>query len=107
MWISRKDYTDLVEGRMEAQTVAVTLGRTTTYQTTTIDWLKMRLTQVEMERAQLIQRFLGVSIPVPEFAGPKEPEQSTNELFNFKDIGDAEADRLGIGWNADGTLRRA
>lgn len=74
--------------------------------TSHIEWLQVRLTQLEFERAQLLQRYMGVTVPVPTFE--KAPVLDASDLSNtpdFNDIGDEEAQRLGIGWNADGTLR--
>jgi len=72
-----------------------------------VDWFRIRLTQLEKERAQMILRYTGVAIESPVFA--KEPEKSPldqvlGEVSTFDDVGDEIAAKLGIGWKPDGSL---
>lgn len=77
-------------------------------QQTTIDWLMVRVTQVEKERAQLFERYTGVRLAIPEItreADTKPTDRSFDFPVSFNDIGDAEAASQGLGWNDDGTLK--
>lgn len=108
MWISRKDYDRLIEER--ATLLAENRERATSLAAlqTTLDWARVRLNQAEHERAQLLYNYTGVKVSTPTI----EPVRKTpsihevmSQLPSFEDIGDAEARKLGIGWNDDGTLK--
>jgi hypothetical protein len=108
MWVSRKDYdrqlTELVELRTEQR--ALTQLNATIQ--ATLDWARVRLTQVEHERAQLLFNYTGVKILSPsiekERVGPTV-QSAIDSAPSFEDIGDEAARKLGIGWNDDGTLK--
>ncbi len=70
---------------------------------THLEWTRLRLVQVEFERAALIKKFMGVDIPVPEIEDPYQPIDPS-ATPDFSDVGDEEAAKLGIEWNKDGTL---
>jgi hypothetical protein len=80
-----------------------------------MDWFRARLTQLEHERALLIQHYMGITIKVPEITlvkpdAPTSPREQTPFLdlasaALFADVGEEEATRLGITHNADGTLK--
>lgn len=63
---------------------------------TTLDWLRTRVNALEMERAQLVQKALGISLPVPEIL--RNPVVSPVELNAdlFEDMGDDKAKALGF-----------
>jgi hypothetical protein len=109
MWISRKVYDDLRDGKLRADTALQSLQGELVAHKTMIDWMRIRLSQVEQERAQLLFNYTGVKIATPsiEPAPVQRPEQILAALPHFNDVGDEEAQRLGIGWNPDGTLRYA
>lgn len=69
-----------------------------------IEWLQVRLTQVEYERAGLIKRYMGIDVPVATFEPNTDKAPDPNQTMDFNDIGDAEAARLGLEWAADGTV---
>ena len=78
---------------------------------TTLDWMRVRLTQIEHERAQMLYNFTGVKVQVPsiERETPAAPRPgSVSDILaavhHFGDVGDAEALKLGVDWNADGTV---
>lgn len=105
MWISSDVYLKLREelaterGRNEAQAVAARALETT------LDWLRVRLTQLEGERAVLISNYMGISIPTPSIVKAPKPEESPyHSVPHFHDVGDAEAARMGISWAEDGTV---
>jgi hypothetical protein len=112
MWIKRELFERLLTERANAQGVAQTLERRTIAQDTTIDWLKVRLTQIEYERAQLINTYMGVKIPVPEFSKSVAAEESLSiekvlaATVDFSDIGDDAAKAQGLDWDGEGRLTR-
>lgn len=66
---------------------------------TSFDWLKSRVNALEIERAQLMQKAYGISVPVPEVVRTTVPMPASNMLdLNsalFEDIGDDAARELG------------
>ena len=126
MWINRQTFDDLHKQLYITHGRNQTLEHNYTALMTTLDWLRVRVTQLEMERAQMLYNYTGVKVPTPiidrkpEALGSEEwrgasalpprkqaqgPEGAVAGLPNFEDVGDAEAARLGIDWNPDGTLR--
>lgn len=110
MWISRKAYEDLQAERTRALSNYHLLKEHNKALQVTLDWLRVRQTQVEMERAQLVSHYMGINVSVPSIV-PERPNlphvegHPLNAVPNFDDMGDEEARRLGIGWADDGTLR--
>lgn len=106
MWLDRQVYDDLRLSEAEAKGKATALDIRITAMDTMMDWFRVRLTQLEKERAQLIHRYTGVVIETPVFAKePEKPiEQILSEVSSFDDVGDEVAKRLGIGFKSDGTL---
>ena len=104
MWIARTEYERLAgaRGKLDA-----TLQRCAAQQTTN-DWLMMRLTQLEHERAVLVQNYMGVKIPVPEIGRAVETVDVEKALRDpgslFADVGDEEAKRLGLDWDETGAV---
>lgn len=103
MILSRKVYDDLRDALVKAQVEAAALTQVNAQLNAHIEWMRVRLTQLEFERAQLIKKYMGVDIPTPSFEEP-DTHPDPNETFSFGDVGDKVAAELGIGWNADGTL---
>ena len=110
MWISRKDYDRLVlrNAELEGENRATREHLTATK--TTLDWARVRLSQTEHERAQLLFNYTGVKIATPAIVeeratvGPSIHDVMS-QMPSFDDIGDAEARRLGLAWNDDGTIK--
>ena len=105
MWIDRKTYDDLWKQLHETTIANQVLERHSTTLETTMDWLRVRVTQLEMERAQLLWRYTGVKVPVPEIV--KTDGVASNPMTqtpNFNDIGDTESAKLGISWDENGEL---
>lgn len=61
-----------------------------------MDWFKLRLNQVERERAMLVQDRLGVKITVPEFVPTYEdPASALAQMPDFGSVGsDARPDAV-------------
>lgn len=109
MWISRVVFTELRDKLLKAEAVRDSLATHNRALETTCDWFRVRITQLEHERALLIQHYMGVNIPVPSIERvPDKPKESPyHPVPHFNDIGDAEAKRLGITWNPDGSVSYA
>lgn len=108
MLISRKVWEAERDARVRAEAVAGALQNQVATLTTAMDWQMMRLTQLEKERAQLIQRYMGITIAVPEVHQERLDSSATlQELPSFDDVGDKEAARLGIHWNDVGEVEYA
>ena len=53
-----------------------------------LDWFKLRLNQVEMERAMLMQDRIGVKISVPQFIPAMEnPDEALNKVVDLTTVG--------------------
>ncbi len=111
MWIQRALFEKLIGDKAKAEGAAQILAQRVVQQDATIDWMKTRLTQLEYERAQLINNYMGVKIPTPEFdketvaRAPRiTAEDVLNQTVAFIDMGDEEAAKLGLGWDDEGRL---
>jgi hypothetical protein len=62
---------------------------------TNFDWLRMRVNTLEIERAGLIQKAYGITLPVPEIAKKVIAESGDDKQFSFADIGEDLARQLG------------
>lgn len=65
-----------------------------------IDWMRHRVNALEKQNAILLQKAAGISLPVPEIV-PTRPGTMTDipnfdSLPSFEDVGDTEAQRLGL-----------
>lgn len=107
MWISQATFTSLVADRAKAEGEARALETHNVALKTTMDWMAMRLTQLEHERAQLIFNYMGVKIQVPSIEPAGEPVTTSDILSaapSFADMGDEAAKAEGYDWDAEGRL---
>lgn len=109
MLISRQAYNDLRDLALKAEAVCHKVEQHNVALQTTMDWMRTRLNQLEHERAQLIYQYMGVKIAVPVIAPapavqPEAVANMINETPSFEDMGDEEAARQGISWNAAGEV---
>lgn len=118
MWITQTAYLELQKALIGAQAEVAAIKAQQAALTNTNDWLMVRVTQLEMERAKLIEVNYGVKVDVPVIE--KRPEHfvtgmttgqpkldsdfSLNQTISFNDVGDDEARRLGISWNDNGEV---
>ena len=58
------------------------------------DWLRMKVNQLERERAQLIEKAYNITLPAPELT--RHVAADVPDAFSFEDIGDDLAKRLGM-----------
>lgn len=108
MWIARPSYERLLKERDEAHGANRALEQQTTTQKITMDWLMVRLTQLEHERAQLLHRYMGVEIVVPTMeptpsAGSVQA-RALEDLPSFADMGDEQAKAAGLDWDTEGRV---
>ncbi len=104
MFIARHVYDEQRMERVKANEECTALNRVNIQLNAHIEWLHLRLVQVETERAFLLKKYMGVDIPVPEIT-PVDTPPDMNQTVSFEDMGDQQAEALGIGWNDDGSLR--
>lgn len=107
MFVSIKVYSDLRESLITAQAEARAFQEANKGLQVTLDWLRTRVTQMEKERAILIERMFGVKIPVPEIMVAPDPfkEHPFNDLAGmFVGMNDEEAAKAGIEHTATGEL---
>ena len=104
MFLSRKAYDDLRDTLVKHEIEGKALMQVNAQLNAHIEWMRVRLTQLEFERAQLIKRYMGIDIPTPSFEAPDD-HPDPNQTFSFNDVGDAIAAKLGISFNPDGTLK--
>lgn len=107
MFISRNAYDDLRLREAEARSRAEQQASELAALRTTLDWFRLRINQIEVERAQLLLTYTGVKVPVPqvqETQTTQSPADILAKLPHFFDMGDVLARQMHIGHNADGTV---
>ena len=116
MFISRKHYDDLRAEWTKNHEEARVLSEQNHFLRTTLDWMRVRLTQVEHERALMIYNYTGVKVKSPSFEKETENIPGTNmrqgsvsdalqaSATLFADVGDAEAAKQGIIWDEFGNV---
>jgi hypothetical protein len=75
----------------------------------TIDWMRHRINALERANSILMNKVSGVSMPVPEIVASRPGSMSNlpdtmTHMPSFEDVGDGEAQRLGVFHNAEGEL---
>lgn len=60
------------------------------------DWLRMKVNQLEIERAQLLAKAYGIHTQVPEIVQRPNRQVSPLEAIDFDDMGDKKAQELGL-----------
>lgn len=114
MWIDRSTHRRLLQLVSDLEkAMALSEGIRQTYSEqnkvlqTNLDWLRVRVNQLEHERAQLVYNYMGIKIQTPEIqrTTPVDtPVHPLVELPSFEDMGDAEAKRQGVEWNDEGRV---
>lgn len=109
MWIAKQEYDALRLENAKLQSECAVLNRSMASLQTTMDWLRVRVTQIEKERAQLLYNYMGVKIDVPEIVAAPPTMPSASDLARavapyFTDMGDEEATKQGISWDDQGNL---
>lgn len=105
MWLDRKVYESLLLDNAKLREESRVLNNANHAQQTTIDWFRVRITQLERERAQLLFNYTGVKVEVPEITkAPQSVEEILGGSVSFADLGDAEAKKQGVDWDAAGLM---
>jgi len=75
-----------------------------------IDWMRHRINALEKERTTLVQKIAGVSLPTPEIVPTRPgtiselPTDFNSLVEHFEDVGDNDAQKLGIAHDEQGFL---
>ena len=109
MWIDRQVYDQLQKQLIAAQAHVVAETGANKAIRESNNWLMLRVTQLEKERAVFVERMFGVKIAVPEIAPRSlapDPFAShpLNETFSFEDVGDDAARDQGIDYDSEGKV---
>lgn len=102
MWLSRYIYDDLRNQLASTTATRDALFARVQALDTTFDWFRVRITQLEHERALMLQNYLGVTVPtlsIEKVPSPTSVRPSYDAVPHFKDMGDTEAKAHGIDWN--------
>ena len=71
-----------------------------------VDWLRTRVNQLEKERAILLREVSHLDVPIPSIEPVRSvmtsPLPAGFQLPSFEDVGDEEADRLGVAHDDEG-----
>lgn len=107
MWIDRKTYEGLRDELAKNKEEARVLDKQNGILQTHLDWLRVRVNQLEQERAQLYYRVADIklSTPVIESIAPSPRQGSPfHEMPSFEDMGDDEAKKQGVAHDTAGNL---
>lgn len=108
MWISREVFNFLSQRNLDLQDVREELAsrnsevRELTQALATakanFNWLATRVNQLEVERAQLLEKATGVKTLVPEISRSIPPQSLASMIDTgvFDDMGDSKAKELGL-----------
>lgn len=108
MWIDRTTYENLTLDNAKLREESRVLNQTNYASQTTLDWFRVRVSQLERERAQLLHHFMGLKIEVPEIVQrPQSSAEALNPSMSFEDVGDTKARELGVGWDTAGLMARS
>ena len=108
MWIKRSEFIALIDARSKAEGEAASLREQARVDRVNADWMRMRITQVERERQQMMYAIKGIKIDAPAFeAGPtmSDVRNALTDLPSLDDVGDDMASALGIGWDEGGRVK--
>lgn len=106
MWVSNKVFdwfkvSQEVVNELRAEVLALRAERDAfkqqlTVANTNFEWIRLRVNQLEIERAGLLEKASGIKTAVPEIVRtPSNVDQMINS-FTFDDVGDEMAKRLGL-----------
>jgi hypothetical protein len=110
MWIKQSVVERLIKERSEASGAAQAMERQIAAQNATVEWMMLRLGQLEHERAVLVERYMGVTLAVPKItrapdvASTLTADDLLNSMPSFEDMGEAEAQRQGVDWDEQGRV---
>jgi len=95
--ISQDSFTALREEAAMLRTERDFLQRENTSLKLNMDWLRMQVNTLQMERAALMEKAYDIKLPAPELVrAPVLNQEHKFDEFSFDDIGDAAAKMLGL-----------
>lgn len=106
MVIAKPEYDRLRDAAAQTAVLAAQVASLTS----TVDWLRVRVNQLEHERATLFQAVTKLPMSVPSirpadpYAASSAPNTRPDMAALFEDVGDELARTLGIDHDADGRL---
>lgn len=109
MWLSRIAFEKLLQDHSVAVGRAAAIEQQNTKLHATMDWMRLRLNQLEHERSVLVENYMGVKIPAPTIERAEAAPIGSailNEVPSFEDMGDDAASAAGIAWDDTGRLVR-
>jgi len=103
MWVNKTAYLELYAAWQVQTTGNRLLGEQVVALNTTLDWFRVRISQLEHERAVMLKKYLDIDVPVQVVERQREASSlnAYHMTADFNDMGDAAAKSLGIGWDAD------
>lgn len=107
MWVDKKVYQHYHDEWVKCHEEARVLSQQNLALHTTMDWMRMRVNQLEHERAMLIQNYMGVKIEVPTIRSKEDVTMVPPTLGGrsiFDDMGDAAAKAEGVAWDDSGKV---
>ena len=106
MWVNKQVFNELWGRSIALTATQGEMLRHNQSLETTLDWLRVRVSQLEHERAIMLSKYMGIDVPVQviERAREKTVESPYHNIPHFDDVGDEQARKLGISWNADGSV---
>lgn len=113
MFVRRAEFMELVNVLGRAQGALSDKNAQIAAMQTTLDWLTVRVTQLEKERARLLYNYMGIKVETPEIIkkSERQAEEDVRNMLHsvphFADMGDEEARRQNVTWNPDGTIATA
>ena len=114
MWIRWQNFEALLTLEVTARAEARVLGEQNKVLQTHLDWLRIRVNQLEKERASLLFKITNISFAVPEMVQQDTTAPANNgiphsfdqdQAPSFEDPGDEIAAHLGIEHTPDGRLK--
>lgn len=113
MWISKLAWLSDRQEHLKVVAEKDAIASAYATQKATLEWLMLRMTQLEAERAKLLWKYMGVEVPQVQLEEAPVNDAAAagtffnnpmNRLPNFDDMGDHEARKQGIGWDKYGSL---
>ena len=107
MWISQAVFLQVQKDLIGACAERDAIKQQQAALVNTNEWLMVRVTQLEHERAQFLFQQFGVKVAVPvleKVPSVVDTALDMNQTISFADMGDAEAERQGIAWSDSGEL---
>ena len=103
MWVNKQAFNEMWGRNIALIAAQDALVRQNAALETSIDWFRVRISQLEHERAVMLKKYLDIDVPVQVVERQREASSlnAYHMTADFNDMGDAAAKSLGIGWDAD------